>query len=111
MTEMKCEKCGRAIIGYAGTVHTADSWNAEYPYTETWCEECCQDNAMCKCDGCREEFAEEFRMPRIDGGLFCVPCARARVPKHFDKTPIFYYKPAQNLINVIQIHAIRTKPV
>ena len=85
-----CEKCGKTIDGYAATVHTVENWTAESPHTDTWCEKCCEDHGMCKCDGCSEEFAEEFRMPRIDGGLYCVPCARTEVPGHFDKTPVFY---------------------
>ena len=83
--EIKCEKCGRTIYGYVGIVHTAEKRES----TETWCEKCCEDHGMYKCDGCGEEFVEEYRMPRIDGCLFCVPCARDQVPRHFDWTPMF----------------------
>ena len=83
-----CARCGKEIEGYVGKVNTVKTWEKELR-PEEWCESCCEDGGICKCDGCSEEFAEEFRMPRIEGGLFCVPCARAKVPKHFDKTPIF----------------------
>jgi hypothetical protein len=84
-----CKKCGEEINGYIGLVNTVETWKQRLR-PEEWCESCCEDNGMCKCEGCSEEFAEEFRMPHIRGGLFCVPCAQAKVPKHFDKTPIFY---------------------
>ena len=87
MIEQICEKCGKAIDGYAATVHTVE--NRKSGHTTIWCEKCCEDHGMCKCDGCSEEFAEEFHMPRIDGGLFCIPCAREKMPECFDECSVF----------------------
>jgi hypothetical protein len=92
MEKTICQKCGEEIEGYVATVNTFETWG-EDRRTEQWCEECCEDNGMCKCDGCGEEFSEEFRMPRIGVGLYCVPCAREINPKHFRQTPIFYGLP------------------
>ena len=91
MQNILCAKCDRVMkegYEYIATVHTVSTWdNEEEP--QTWCEDCCDDNGMCKCGGCSVEFTEEFRMPRIRSELYCVPCAREIAPKHFQKTPIY----------------------
>ena len=87
MIDTLCVKCGKTIEGYIAKVNTVET-RQKNGSPEEWCEDCCIAHGTCKCDGCSEEFTEEFWMPRINGGLFCVRCARDQSPPHFDRTPI-----------------------
>ena len=83
MSNFICDHCGEEKSGYRAEVKyygpdedSLENNPAPVVRTGTWCELCCADGDMCKCDSCHVEFSEDFEMEKANGGWYCMPCYR-----------------------------------